>query len=212
MIFKDRKDAAEKLVETILQDKELVGLLKQKTNVFVVSLLRGGVVLGNIIAKKLKIEHLPLASVKIPAPNNPELAIGAVCFDAVYIEKDVTNLIKVNSKEISQQISKAHEKLNIYCKEFNLKKSLYERIKNGVVLIVDDGVATGSTVKAAAIFLKSQGPVLLILAVPVAPVDFDERGFAKVIIVHKDESLSSVSQFYEYFPQVENFEVKKLLN
>ncbi len=212
MIFKDRKDAAKKLVKAILQDKGLSDLLKKNHNFFIVSLLRGGVVLGNIISKQLKIKHLPLPSIKIPAPSNPELAIGAFCFDKTYIEKGVIDSMAIDNKEISQQATKTREKFKSYCKEFKLRKTIYEKIKNKMVLLVDDGIATGATIKAATRFLRSLKPRFLILIVPVAPLGFETKDFDKTIILHKNPCFSSVSQFYEYFPQVENFEVKKLLN
>ncbi|MBI2005616.1 MAG: hypothetical protein HYS80_02535, partial [Candidatus Aenigmarchaeota archaeon] len=75
--FKDRSDAAEQLFELLIRRQpEMKG-----DDAVVVSLLRGGVVLGDVLGKKLGSKHLGLVVTKIPAPFNPELAIGALCFD-----------------------------------------------------------------------------------------------------------------------------------
>ena len=77
--------------------------------------------------------------------------------------------------------------------------------------MTDDGIATGSTVKAAILYLKSKKPKSIILAVPVAPTDFSTVGIDKELILHKNFAFGAVSQFYERFPQVEDQEVKKIL-
>ena len=78
--------------------------------------------------------------------------------------------------------------------------------------MVDDGIATGASMKAAALFCKNKKATEVILAVPVAPPDFETEGFDRVFILHKDPGFHAVSQYYDYFPQVEDSEVKKLLN
>lgn len=201
MIFKDREDAGEKLSEKLLKDKNLP---KNRKNNIVVSLLRGGVVVGKTIAKKLKTDHLPLAVTKIGSPSNPELAIGALCFDTVYLQEDIIRQLGLKKEAIDLQISLARIKNNEYIEKFGLQKIQYaKKLKNKIAIIVDDGVATGSTTKAALQFVKSKKSKKIILAVPVTPSDFDIKGFDKAVILHKDTFFSSVSQFYEHFPQIE---------
>lgn len=201
MIFKDRTDAGEKLSKKLLQDKNL---LKNRKNSIVVSLLRGGVDVGKIIAKKLKIDHVPLAVTKIGSPFNPELAIGAICFDSVYLQGDIIKRLELKDVALNLKISLAKIKHKEYIKKFGLEKIQYERkLKNKLPIIVDDGIATGATIKAALLFIKSKKPKKIVLAVPVAPTDFDTKGFDKTVILHKDAFFSSVSQFYKSFPQVE---------
>lgn len=208
MIFKDRRDAGEKLSEELLKNKDL---LKKRKDIIIVSLLRGGVVVGKVISKKLKVEHLALVITKIPAPYNPELAIGALCFDTVYLDKNIINLLSLDRAVTPLQIDIAREKQQLYIKRFSLKEKSYNVLKNKTVILTDDGIATGSTIKAAHLFIKTKKPKKIILAVPVAPTDFDSRGLDKTIILHQDSFFSSVSQFYDDFPQVEDEEVKRLL-
>ncbi len=209
MIFKDRQEAGRKLLVRLFQNKEIK---KNKRRVLVVSLLRGGIIVGDIIAKGLQVNHLPLVVSKIPAPESPELAIGALCFDIVYLEKRVVNSIGLDNISISKQIETAKVKFNSYLKRFEIKKSSYSRrLKNKIIILVDDGIATGATVKAAILYLKSKKPKSIYLTIPVAPVDFYITGVEKQFILHKDIAFGAVSQFYEHFPQVEDNEVKKLL-
>ncbi len=200
MIFKDRMDAGEKLSVELLKDKVL---LKNRKNIIVVSLLRGGVDVGKTIAKKLKTDHVPLAVTKIGSPFNPELAIGAICFDTVYLQEDIIKRLELKDEALNLQISLAKIKHKEYIKKFSLEKIQYERkLKNKIPIIVDDGIATGATTKAALLFVRSKKPKKIILAIPVAPTDFDSKGFDRTIILYKEPFFSSVSQFYENFPQV----------
>ena len=209
MIFKDRADAGRKLLVRLFEDREIK---KNKRRVVVVSLLRGGIMVGGVIAKGLQVRHLPLVVTKIPAPYNPELALGALCFDVTYLEKTVINSLGLEKAEIVNQIGLAREKFNSYLKRFGLRKTLYSRVlKNKIIILTDDGIATGSTVKAAILYLKSKKPKSIILAVPVAPTDFSTVGIDKELILHKNLAFGAVSQFYERFSQVEDPEVKKIL-
>lgn len=196
MLFQDRLDAGNQLVDR---------LTGYKNNSIVVSLLRGGVIVGDAIAKKLKIPHLFLAAVKISHPDQSELAIGALCFNKIYLDNQYVSFF--DKKTTNQQVKNAKIKFSSYLKRFNLKKISFKTIKNKTVILVDDGIATGATVKAALIFLKSQGPKKIILAVPVTPTDFKNPGFDEIIILHCDPSFSAVSQFYQNFPQIEDEEI-----
>lgn len=205
MIFKDRTDAGEKLSKELLQDKSL---LKNRNEVVIVSLLRGGTIVGKIIAEKLKVDNIALTVTKIGCPFNPELAIGAICFDSIYLQKDIIKRLEFKDEALNLQISLAKLKHKEYIKKFDLEKNKYEiKLKNRITIIVDDGIATGATIKVALLFVKSKKPKKIILAVPVTPTDFDTKGFDKAIILHKDPFFSSVSQFYENFPQVEDNKV-----
>ncbi len=196
MLFQDRLDAGNQLADR---------LTDYKKNSIVISLLRGGVIIGDAIAKKLKIPHLFLAAVKISHPDQPELAIGALCFNKIYLDNQYVSFF--DKKTTNQQIKNAKIKFSSYLKRFNLKKTSFKTIKNKTVILVDDGIATGATVKAALMLLKSQGPKKIILAVPVAPVDFDDTGFDQIIILRRDQYFSAVSQFYQNFPQIEDGEI-----
>ena len=100
VIFKDREDAGKKLSEEFLKEKDL---LKKSKDITVVSLLRGGIVVGKTIAQRLKLQHIPLTVTKITSPYNPELAIGAICFDVIFLQKEIIKSMNLKEKEIQTQ-------------------------------------------------------------------------------------------------------------
>ena len=207
MIFKDRLDAAEKLLEALEKDP----LIKRRRNLVVISLLKGGVILGDVLSKKLKAVHLPLPVVKISAPQNEELAIGALVFDVVYLEKKVIDSLLLLKPMIREQISQAKEKFKDYSQRFPIKEGDYKNLKGKTVILVDDGIATGATMKASVLFVRERGAGKVIVSSPVSAEDFDIPGVDKEIILHKDPYFTSVSKFYAQFPQITDSEVKKLL-
>jgi predicted phosphoribosyltransferase len=206
VIFKDRIDAGEKLATALEKFPET-------KKAVVISLLRGGTILGAVISKELKIKHLPLVITKIPSPLNPELALGAYCFKTTYLAK-IINSLGVDNKIIRKQVSLAQKKFNDYLKRFNIKRADSEQMKNKTIIVVDDGIATGATVKAAILYLQKLNPKKIILAVPVAPIGFTLGSIKidKIIILYQSPVFSAVSQFYESFPPVEDNEVVKLVD
>jgi predicted phosphoribosyltransferase len=205
MLFKDRACAGTELAKLV---KKKYFFTKEKP--LVVSLLRGGVIVGDVLAKQFSLKHLALPVSKIPAPNNPELALGALCFQFVYWEKSVFSSFFLDKTKKDQQIKIAQKKLESYCQRFKIKKQNFSLAKNKEIFLVDDGVATGASVHAAALFLKSLPVKKIILLAPVAPLDFDRRDFNQTIFLHQDPNLLAVSRFYKNFPQVTDEEVNKI--
>ena len=208
MIFKDRTDAANKLFLKLKNEP----LLKGRKNVTIVSLLRGGIILGDILARKLGVLHIPLVCAKISAPDQEELAIGGLVFDVVYLEKSTIQSLTLSKLDIRKQIAKAQEKFVEYCEKFSLKEKAYDKLSGKTAVIVDDGIATGATMKAAALFAKEKGARVVVVAAPVASAGLDLKGIDKIIILHKDPYFSAVSQFYTEFPQIPDGKVKELLS
>lgn len=204
MLFKDRVDAGEQLAN-------LLSFLKNKDEFTIVSLLRGGIIVGEVLSKALGAKHLPLIVKKIPHPQNSELAIGAICYDIIYLDPFITDQFEVDRTTLEQAISQTRKRFYEYEKTFGLKKNLYFSLKNKMVFLTDDGIATGSSMRAAALFLRSISVKKILLGVPVVPTDFDRRGFDMVFVFKKESDLNSVSQAYENFSQVNNEEVLDIL-
>ena len=204
MIFKDREDAGKKL-GTLL--KKYAG-----PNTVVVSLLRGGVVVGYEVARILKCSHYPLPVAKISSPIQPELAIGALCFEEIFLDQAILKPYDFYKTAVVKQINAARKKFSSYLKRFSIKKSAFAGLKNTVTILVDDGIATGATMKAGALFLKTKSPKKIIAASPVGPTDFDQTGFDRVVMYYRDPFLSAISRFYQNFPQAEDEQINKLLN
>jgi len=204
-MFKDREEAGQKLA---LKLKKIV-----KDNSFVVvALLRGGIVLGKKIEEVFKIPLHHLVVKKIGAPSNSELAIGAVAFDKTsYFDKNLIKHLGVDENYIKSSQEAKWKEAETLQKQFKNNISL----QNKKVVIVDDGIATGTTAICASIYAKNQKAKKVILATPLIAKDTLRHikiHFDKVISLEIVSSLTSVSQFYKYFPQVTDEEAIEILN
>ncbi len=204
-MFKDRQEAGEKL--TLKLRKIITG-----EGFVVVALLRGGIVLGKRISDYFNIPLLPLAVKKIGAPLNPELAIGAVTFDKTsFFDKDLIKHLSVDEDYIKSSQEAKWTEAETLQKQFKSKISL----KDKKVVIVDDGIATGTTAICAGIYAKKEKAKKIILATPVISKDVlknIKRHFDRIVSLKIADNLTSVSQFYKHFPQVTDEEVIEILN
>lgn len=204
-MFKDREEAGQKLaleLRKIIKDRDFV----------VVSLLRGGIVLGKKISDYFKVSLLPLAVKKIGAPSNPELAIGAVAFDKThYLDEDLIRHLNVDQVYIKNSLEDKRKEAQTLQKKFKEEIPL----KDKKVVIVDDGVATGTTVICASKYVKSAQAKEILLATPLIAKDSLKTikiHFDRIVSLKIADNLTSVSQFYKYFPQVTDEEVIEILN
>lgn len=206
MIFKDRQDAGKQLAKELIKYKD--------DKPIIIALPRGGVVLGYEVAKIL---HCPLDIIvprKIGAPFHPEFGVGAIAPHGVRVlDYDTIRRLNISDSELEEII--AHETL-----EMTRRIQLYYKdlppfdLKGKTVIIVDDGIATGVSTKAAIISVRQQRPKRTILAVPVCPPETAYRLRKEVDeFLFLDEPLDfyAVSVYYEDFRQVTDEEVISLL-
>jgi len=195
MLFKNRGEAGERLAQ-VLKNK-----VRNKKNWIVVSLLRGGVLVGEPIAKEFTLPHLFLPVVKIASPNNPEYALGAITFSQrLYNQEAIKEL---SQKLITEATKLAEEKFINYCQKYHCEENKFEQLKNKKVILVDDGAATGLSLYTAAAFLRRKKVKKILLALPVAPADFNKKVFDEAVILHEDPFLTAVSNYYQDFSPVE---------
>jgi len=206
-MFIDRIDAGKQLA------KSLEGY--KGKNVVVLGIPRGGVVVAKEVAKVLNAPMGLVIPRKIGAPGNPELAIGALASkDTVMINEQLKNSLRVSDSYIKEEIEK--QVLEI---ERRRDKYLGSRppldLKDKVVILVDDGLATGYTASVAIKEVQAKGPKKLILAVPVSPEDTYERLKKEVdelVCLYTPEFFYAVGQFYSDFSQTTDDEVIRVLN
>lgn len=214
--FKDRQSAG-----NILGDA-LKGLIKKKDrkNCIVLGIPRGGVLTGYRIAEKLGCKFGIIISRRISAPHNKELAIGAITGDGiVYLNDMLVKNLDISSdyiaKEKSKQIVEINRRISIYCPN---KKTLtgYDptELNDKIVILADDGTATGSTLIAAKRSIKSfSNARQIIIASPVAPKGtvalLKSEGFdyVEIITTPSDLQFKFVDQYYENFHEVSDEEV-----
>lgn len=202
-IFKDRQAAG----------KLLAKYLKKYTgkDVIVLGIPRGGVVVAIEVAKKLKLPLDILVVRKIGAPFQKELALGAIDPDGEVILDDVL------PAEVGQQIKEEWQEVKRRENEYRAGK-LPLKLRGKKVILVDDGIATGSTTLAAINYLKRHEVKKIILAVPVASKEAIERmikeigDIGEIRVLETPDYFEAVGQFYAEFLPVSDEEVVKLLN
>ncbi len=208
MTFRDRSDAGRRLAKALSSYKG--------RNAVVLALPRGGVPVAAEIAEALDAALDLILVRKIGVPTQPELAMGAVV--------DGATPIVVRNPEVIELSGTTAGEFDAVCArelaEIERRRKLYlgERtrapIAGQVVIVVDDGIATGATTRAALKAVRSRNPKELVLAVPVAPPDTIERLRGEVdalICLETPESFGAIGYFYRDFRQVSDEEVVAIL-
>lgn len=207
MHYKDRNEAGQKLAE------ELIAYKGQKDTV-VLGLPRGGVVLAFEVAQTLNLPLDVTCPHKIGAPHQRELAIGAITESGEgHFNEQLCRTLGVSEKYIADETKRR-------AAEAKSRMSLYRpgmeprNLKHKTVIIVDDGLATGATMKAAILSVRAEHPKKIVAAVAVSPPDTLEeiRELAdEVICPYAPASFQAVGQFYDNFAQVTDDEVIELM-
>jgi putative phosphoribosyl transferase len=206
-MFHDRSDAGRKLAP-------LVAKYKKQKDVIVLGLPRGGVVTAFEVALFLEVPLDIICPRKVGAPQNPELALGAVTETGKgFFNNDLIERLGVSTRYLEEEIAKeklrAQTRLSLYRKD---RPPLH--LQGKTVLLIDDGVATGATMKAAILAVKDQKAAKIIVAVPVSPPDTAEEIREMVdefVSIATPSLFQAVGQFYRNFGQTEDAEVIALL-
>jgi len=206
-MFENREEAGRQLALEI--EKQI-----RYRDFVIAAILRGGIVLGRIIADYFKVPLAPLVIRKLGAPNEKELAIGALGpKNTIYWDEGLIKRLCVDKEyksSIVKEKSYEHKKLEDI---INRQRKVLD-FTNKKVIVVDDGVATGTTVICAQMFLKKQKAKPIILATPVIAKDtfsIINKYFDKVVALEIAPNFYAVGQFYKDFPQVEDYQVLKIL-
>ncbi|PKN03244.1 phosphoribosyltransferase [Candidatus Dependentiae bacterium HGW-Dependentiae-1] len=207
MRFIDRADAGKKLAQY------LSGYVKNPDAV-VIALPRGGVVTGFEIARMLHISLDIVVTRKIGAPGQPELAVGALTQEGeplfnASLMRDLGLTADDVAVIIAQEKKEAQRRLALYRPE---REQL--DLKDKIVIVTDDGVATGATMRAALVTIRGHNPKKIVLAIPVCPpaelealrVLVDE-----VVCLYSPETFWGVGAFYDQFDQVTDAQVVSLM-
>lgn len=203
MRFKDRRHAARLLAEAL----KPLGLARP----VVLGIPRGGVVLADEIAEALGGTMDVVLARKIGAPSNPEFALGAVAENGEVVLRPYAYQLADPDylrAETLRQRAVIEERKARY-RAVRPKAPLFGRD----VVLVDDGVATGSTMEAALLAVKAERPRRVVVAVPVGAPDAIERlsQLAEVVALATPPDFGAVGAYYEDFPQVGDDEVVKIL-
>lgn len=207
MVFKDRFDAAQKLLPYLLK-------YKGADSTVILAIPRGSLQIGYELSHALQLPLDIIATKKIPAPMNEEYAIGSIDPDGIPL---------LNGEEVAR-----YSISNTYLD--GIKKSLLTAIqkrytyyrgeekipsfRDKTVILVDDGIATGYTIKAAIAYLRRNGVSKLVVAVPVSAADSAKEIknlVDELICLSTPLFFEAVGEFYEQFPQVSDEEARQFL-
>ena len=206
-MFKDRFDAGKQLAKKLMK-------YKGKKNTIIFGIPRGGIEIGFQISKILKLPLDAIITKKLGYPGNEEYAIGAVGLGKEYIlSENMVEGSRISQDYIDEEVERLNESIKKRYKTYKKKK--IPQIKNKTIIIVDDGIATGNTIKLSVLLLKKQKPKKIILAIPVAPkeaVKMLEEFVDELICLSTPINFFAIGQFYENFTQVSDKQVIEYLS
>lgn len=205
-IFRDRRDAGQQLAVRLREYRDQAPI--------VLGLPRGGVPVAYEVARELDAPLDVCVVRKIGAPMEPELGIGAVAEgNTVWVNREAKAIVGVSDRELSQLVEAQQKEVEARVQRFRKGDPPLE-VKDKVVLIVDDGIATGGTARAAIETLRARGARRVVLAVPVGAADsVDELAEVAddVVCPHSETAFFAVGQWYDDFTATTDDEVGELL-
>ena len=207
-MFRDRHDAGSQLAERL--DNKYGG-----RNPLVLGIPRGGVVIGSVLARALKGELDIVLTRKLRAPGNPELAMGAIDeMGNTYLNKVVVDFLRVSDEIIEEERALQLQVIRGRAESY---RRIHPRIplKDRTVILTDDGMATGATMRATILTVRAGGPTKLVVALPVGPpgpVTEIERDVDEMACILTPADFTAVGQFYVSFDQVDDEEVERILS
>lgn len=212
MIFENREHAGELLFEALEGDLE--GVFPGE--IVVVGIVNGGVPVGEVISRKLACTHDVVVIKKLTTTDNKELAYGAIGSDvkSVFLNSGLIDDLLLSKEIVDQEIKK--KQVEVLKKEAFFRNNNHEHeLRDKVVIIVDDGVATGATAKVAIREIFRKNPLKVIFCTPVISKDslcMLESEADAVVYLQAPDDFFAVGQWYVDFEHVEDDVVIELLN
>lgn len=203
----DRVEAGQALA-TLLSD------YRQQADVLILALPRGGVPVAFELAEQLELPMDLMLVRKLGTPHFPELAMGAIASGGVRVlNEQVIRAYGIDDDAIDEVEQNEQQELQRREGLYRGQRP-YPELKDKTIILVDDGLATGSTMKAAINAVKAHGSSSIVVAVPVAPPDTVyalEQMVDRVICPLQPSGFSSIGQWYDDFSQVSDTEVMEQL-
>lgn len=205
--FHDRNEAGRKLADALIS-------YANKPNLLVLGLPRGGVPVAYAVAEKL---HAPLDVFlvrKLGVPGYEELAMGALAWgDVTVFNEEIVSSIHISQNAIKSAIARESEELKRRNTEYRGNKP-FPKITGKTIILIDDGLATGATMKAAVTAIQQLHPEKLVVAIPVAAVDSYQtikQMVDEIVCLETPEPFYAVGAWYSDFSQTTDGEVITLL-
>lgn len=207
MIYKDRAEAGQNLAERL-------AAYKNRADVIVLGLPRGGVIVAFEVAQALSAPLDVFVVRKLGVPDQPELAMGAIASGGVRVlNEDVVQMMRIPNEVIDAVAAREQQELERREQLYREGRPALE-VRERIVILIDDGLATGSTMRAAAAALRNRQPARIVMAVPVAAsstCDEFKTEVDEVICAETPEPFYAVGLWYRDFAQTTDEEVRELL-
>ncbi|HAT8859911.1 TPA: phosphoribosyltransferase [Legionella pneumophila subsp. pneumophila] len=205
--FQDRYQAGQLLGEKLKH-------YANRNDVLVLALPRGGVPVAAMISEAINAPLDLMIVRKLGVPGHEELAFGALAINKIKVyNEELLQYLQLSQKDINQVLSQEENELARRNRAYRGDKP-FPDLKNKIVILVDDGIATGASMRAAVLALRKESPKKIIVAVPVAPEDMNEimKSVAdEYLCLISPMSFNAVGLWYEDFSQTEDEEVLYLL-
>ncbi|HKY42615.1 MAG TPA: phosphoribosyltransferase [Pyrinomonadaceae bacterium] len=207
MIYSDRREAGRVLASKLMKYKD-------RPNVIVLALPRGGVPVAYEVAKILNAPLDIFLVRKLGVPGHEELAMGAIATGGVRVlNDDVVEYLNIPDSVIDEITDDELRELRRRERAYRGNRPEPD-VRGQTVILVDDGLATGSTIRAAAQALRQQGPNKIVVAVPVSAVQTCDEyriGVDEIVCAVTPEPFLGVGRWYDDFSQTTDEEVHDLL-
>ncbi len=207
MTFTNRTEAGRRLAKRL-------AAYANRGDVIVLGVPRGGVPVAFEVASELKAPLDVFVLRKLGVPGHEELAFGAIASGGVRIlDSEIVEALRLSDFEIAMVTAREKEELERRERAYRGWQPPLD-VKGEAVILVDDGIATGSSMRAGISALRQMKPARLVIAIPVAPLSTCNRLRAEVdelVCVYTPDSFYAIGQFYDDFSQVTDEEVSDLL-
>ena len=207
MTFRDRSEAGELLAERLRE-------YEKRPDAIVLALPRGGVPVGYEVAEKLGLPLDVFVVRKLGVPGQRELAMGAIASGGVRVlNEDVLRAMPFAATAVAEITAQETREVERRERDYRDGRTAPE-LEGRVVILVDDGLATGATMLAAVAALRQKNPAKIVVAVPVCPPETlgeIKRAADETVILFAPEWFRGVGQFYEDFAQLDDETVRDLL-
>jgi putative phosphoribosyl transferase len=207
MLFQDRFEAGRILASRLSQ-------FAQRNDVIVLGLPRGGIPVAFEVAKALNSPLDVFVVRKLGVPGREELAMGAIASGIRVVNRAVVDALGIKNDEIEEAATEQRAELERREREYRNGRPMLD-VHNRTVILIDDGLATGSSMRVAAMALRKREPARIVIAVPVAAPSTCEELESEadqVVCAITPEPFLAVGQWYRDFRQTSDDEVHKLLD
>ncbi|MFO8075123.1 MAG: phosphoribosyltransferase [Actinomycetota bacterium] len=210
MIFTDRTDAGRQLADALAEEPAI----RDADRVCVLAVPRGGLPVGVEVARALGVPLDVSVARTLRSPHDPDIAFGAVAADGyVHIDEAEVERLGLSQEEIDAEVEDRRRRIS---RRMGIFREVLDPVdlEGAIVIVVDDGIATGATAMMACGMARRAGAAEVVVAVPVAPEDAEDRlteWADRVLVLTTPAEFLAVSQAYQDYTQLSDEEILDLL-